>query len=192
MNEFFYRFPGPFVYISEIENHSRWKEHVKETVENWQDSQPSSFLEKGSNLSTSYHSKNPVKEFLEPEFLKSVVWGPLDKALEKADLAAHPAKSHLQNIWFNDYPQGGNMGAHVHSNSEWSGIYIVEMSQPNPTFFMYNSTSNSPAFCTSLNTEENAKEGNVIIFPSHLVHWVHTTCEERLTVSFNVGSTYSR
>jgi hypothetical protein len=192
MSELFYRFPGPFVYITELENHPKWKEHVKKSVEGWQNPQTTPVLEIGSNLSTSYHAKTPPKEFLEPEFLKDVVWNPLDKALEKADLAARPSQSFLQNIWFNDYPEGGSLGAHVHSNSEWSGIYIVEMSQPNPTFFLYNSTSNSPAFCTSFNTEKDAKEGNVLIFPSHLVHWVHTTCEERLTVSFNVGSTYSR
>jgi uncharacterized protein (TIGR02466 family) len=191
MSEFFYRFPSPFVYITEIENHSEWKKHVKKSVKRWQNSQTKPFSEKGSNLLTSYHVKEPLNEFLDPVFLKAIVWDPLDKALEEADLAAQPSQSYLHNIWFNKYPEGGSLGAHVHPNSEWSGVYIVEMSQPNPTFFMYNSTSNSPAFCTSLDTEKSAKEGNVIIFPSHLIHWVHTTCEKRLTVSFNVGSTYS-
>ncbi len=99
--------------------------------------------------------------------------------------------------WMNSNPPGGFNAPHTHPGAHWSGVYYV--SQPevetgssgkieflNPRTDLPNwRIFNAPAF--SAKKAIRPEPGELILFPSYLVHWVYPneTAEERVTVAFN-------
>ncbi|MCK0094049.1 TIGR02466 family protein [Yoonia sp. F2084L] len=99
--------------------------------------------------------------------------------------------------WMNANPQGGFNAPHTHPGAHWSGVYYV--SQPD----VADGTSGMIEFLdprTDLpnwrilraNTFRPKRKirpaaGEIILFPSYLVHWVYPneTDDERVTVAFN-------
>ena len=77
---------------------------------------------------------------------------------------------------------------HEHTGAgDFSGIYLLELNETNKTHF-YCSGGNT-AMKLLANTR-NIPEGSIILFPSHLLHYV-TPCEaERATVSCNISLAY--
>jgi uncharacterized protein (TIGR02466 family) len=117
----------------------------------------------------------------------------------KADVGALGLKLFA---WMNANPPGGFNAPHTHPGAHWSGTYYV--SQPeveegssgrieflDPRTDLPNwRLLQAPAF--------NAKKairpmpGEMILFPSYLVHWVYPneTAEERVSIAFN--ATFSK
>jgi len=113
------------------------------------------------------------------------------------------AKSDLASLklrlfaWMNANPAGGYNAPHTHPGSHWSGVYYV--SQPDveegnsgmiefldPRTDLPNwRILKAPAF--KLKKKIRPVPGDMILFPSYLVHWVHPneTDEERVTIAFN-------
>lgn len=99
--------------------------------------------------------------------------------------------------WMNSNPPGGMNAPHTHPGAHWSGVYYV--SQPkvetgksgkieflNPRTDLPNwRLLNAPAFGAKKSIRP--EPGEMILFPSYLVHWVYPneTEEERVTVAFN-------
>ncbi|MBW4706827.1 hypothetical protein KX928_03400 [Roseobacter sp. YSTF-M11] len=99
--------------------------------------------------------------------------------------------------WMNTNPPGGMNAPHTHPGAHWSGVYYV--SQPevetgksgkieflNPRTDLPNwRLLKAPAF--SAKKSLRPEPGELILFPSYLVHWVYPnqTDENRVTVAFN-------
>ena len=99
--------------------------------------------------------------------------------------------------WMNVTPVGGYNAPHTHPGAHWSGVYYV--SQPavekgesgkieflNPRTDLPNwRILNSPTF--GAKKAIRPQPGELILFPSYLVHWVYPneTDEERVSVAFN-------
>lgn len=99
--------------------------------------------------------------------------------------------------WMNANPAGGYNAPHTHPGAQWSGVYYV--SQPDveegnsgmiefldPRTDLPNwRIIDAPAF--KLKKKLRPKPGDMILFPSYLVHWVYPneTEEERVTIAFN-------
>ena len=99
--------------------------------------------------------------------------------------------------WMNANPTGGFNAPHSHPGAHWSGVYYV--SQPEPD----GATSGMIEFLDPRSGLPNwrllksrafkskrkmrPKAGELIIFPSYLVHWVYpnSSKEERVTIAFN-------
>ena len=99
--------------------------------------------------------------------------------------------------WMNANPPGGFNAPHTHPGAHWSGVYYV--SQPaaeggnsgmieflDPRSDLPNwRILNAPAFRSKKNIRPSP--GEMILFPSFLVHWVYPneTKEERVSIAFN-------
>lgn len=99
--------------------------------------------------------------------------------------------------WMNANPPGGFNAPHTHPGAHWSGVYYV--SQPeveagtsgmieflDPRTDLPNwRLLNASAFRAK--TKIRPEAGELILFPSYLVHWVYPneTHEERVSIAFN-------
>jgi len=100
--------------------------------------------------------------------------------------------------WMNANPQGAFNAPHTHPGAHWSGVYYV--AQPDTD----DSTSGMIEFIDArtdlphwrildaapfrLKKKLRPQPGDMILFPSYLVHWVYpnTVDQERVSVAFNV------
>lgn len=99
--------------------------------------------------------------------------------------------------WMNANPPGGFNAPHTHPGAHWSGVYYV--SQPavedgnSGMIEFLDPRSDLPnwrllkAATFSAKKKIRPEPGEMILFPSYLVHWVYpnTTEAERVTVAFN-------
>lgn len=101
------------------------------------------------------------------------------------------------NSWMNMNPPGGFNAPHTHPGAHWSGVYyvnqpatsggssgMIEFLDPRsdlPDWRLFNAA----AFQPKLRIRPQA--GEMILFPSYLVHWVYPneTDAERVTIAFN-------
>ncbi|NNE86513.1 MAG: hypothetical protein HKN27_00425 [Silicimonas sp.] len=99
--------------------------------------------------------------------------------------------------WMNANPPGGFNAPHTHPGAHWSGVYYV--SQPetedgtsgmieflDPRTDLPNwRLLRAPAF--RLKRKFRPAPGEIVIFPSYLVHWVYPneTDDERVSIAFN-------
>jgi uncharacterized protein (TIGR02466 family) len=99
--------------------------------------------------------------------------------------------------WMNVNPPGGFNAPHTHPGAHWSGVYYV--SQPEtesgtsgmiefldprsdlPNWRLFE----APAF--RLKRKLRPQPGEIVMFPSYLLHWVYPneTDEERVSIAFN-------
>lgn len=103
----------------------------------------------------------------------------------------------LADGWINVNPRGAYNAPHDHIGSFWSGVYYVKV--PADTegqggtieFLSPHKPLPSGGFIEAPITAQKIavrpKPGQALIFPAHLVHWVHPNDseEERITIAFN-------
>ena len=104
----------------------------------------------------------------------------------------------LESSWFSIMRKYTYHEEHHHMPSVWSGVYYVQADNDHPglTFVNRDQKQHWPRTGITQLTESNSPEvtspaetGNVIIFPSHVLHKVHQqmTDKERHMISFNYG-----
>ena len=104
----------------------------------------------------------------------------------------------LESSWFSIMRKYTYHEEHHHMPSVWSGVYYVKADQDHPglTFVNRDQKQHWPRTGITQLTESNSPEvtspadtGNVIIFPSHVLHKVHQQMvdKERHMISFNYG-----
>jgi hypothetical protein len=137
----------------------------------------------GTNHNT-YQTSIPRK-FIDNSFFLGYLINFGNVYLQAANIPASEQRPvHLRNysghydgydIWMNFTYKGDDNPLHNHAGS-LSGILYVKDSDGQPTHFPY------------INYTHQGKEGELIIFPSHLQHFVEIkqTDSERITVSFNL------
>ena len=112
----------------------------------------------------------------------------------KADMTALGLKMFA---WMNANPLGGFNAPHTHPGAHWSGVYYVaqpdvEIGSSGKIEFLDPRSDlpnwrllQAPAF--SAKKTIRPAPGELILFPSYLVHWVYPNeiDEERVTIAFN-------
>lgn len=103
----------------------------------------------------------------------------------------------LLNGWLNVNPPGGYNSPHQHSDAHLSGVYYVDVPKaksdaggaieflsPHPVRLL-STVIRSQLFSDRVRVQPKA--GDLIIFPSQLVHWVHPndSGKPRITAAFN-------
>lgn len=186
----FYKFLTDFIWTTHVKEHKKIKAELLKVIDstkkfcvsnsrigNWSCDLASSF----GNLSEDL----PTGELLREDFLNPIVWNPLDEMLKEPEIGKKikPKKSFLTNIWWNSYEPGHNQEIHRHGDSTFSGIYLLDLREENNTVFY--STGGDARF-DELKTTKDLVEGEVILFPSHLLHYVEQTKKRRATIAFNV------
>lgn len=187
-----YKFPTPFVYRIMNPNHDQMKDtlvsQILSLVENTDLSTPETW---NCSVTSSFNKR---VQFLETtDIVKTLVFDPIDK-LMKCDVVIpfNIRQVHLQHIWFNVYEPGQYQEVHTHKNYNvskntniiFSGIYVLSLDEKNPTSF-YNLSSS-----TMFQKEYHAtdiREGEIVIFPSCLPHYVNPCQKRRITISFNIS-----
>jgi uncharacterized protein (TIGR02466 family) len=103
------------------------------------------------------------------------------------------------NGWVNVNPPGGYIGPHAHPNGLISGSYYVSVPNeqgpggsiefvcPHAVSYM-GGFIKAPMLVDKLRV--HPKPGEVLLFPSQLLHWVlpNDSDEDRVTVAFNLGA----
>lgn len=116
----------------------------------------------------------------------------------KIGAAADVAKLGLKLFaWMNANPPGGFNAPHTHPGAHWSGVYYVtqpdvETGSSGKIEFL-DPRTDLPNWRLLQAPPFNAKKairpmpGEMILFPSYLVHWVYPneTPEERVSIAFN-------
>ena len=86
---------------------------------------------------------------------------------------------HIQNTWYQQYKQNDKHDWHCHKESNWSNIYYLELPKTTETLF----------FDTIKNEVKKVevKEGQLITFPSSLIHCSPENCtdDRKTIISFN-------
>ncbi len=147
-----------------------------------------------------WHSKGNLFESDAPsvQSVRDAAQDAVFKLTRKVSSRVDPESLDLKLFaWMNANPQGGYNAPHTHPGAHWSGVYYV--SQPG----IEEGSSGMIEFLAPRSELPHwgilqagafrgkqtirPKAGELIVFPSYLVHWVHPnqSSEERITIAFN-------
>jgi hypothetical protein len=182
-------FHNPFVFWTSVKNHAEIKDilvkNIKKTVNN-----PSAIHNHNEFTVTSYY--NQTYDYFTDEMLKNIIWDPLEQMHIEKNITT-PKSYTLDGLWWNYYYPGGFAKVHSHAPSDWSGVYIVHLEEPNSTNFYahYGSAPNS-GYMNQQQKMDMVNEGDVMIFPSFLEHSFDPCTKDRIIFAFDVVSNYDR
>lgn len=147
-----------------------------------------------------WHSEGNIFENETPciQTLRGAAVQAINLATRKIGARTDPGMLRMKLFgWMNANPPGGFNAPHTHPGAHWSGVYYV--SQPaveagnsgmieflDPRSDLPNwRILDASAFRTKKKLRPEA--GEIILFPSYLVHWVYPneSDEERVTIAFN-------
>ncbi len=169
----FVLFPGPFLYISEVNNHSEIKKSIVPFIRNHAKTLGEIDDPAEKAFSSYYAKNNTFFEFLHINgFLDHIIWNPLDSMMEQMPYEKNHVitKSNLKQVWYQYYKTaGGHHREHTHGGATFSGIYILHSTEPNKTIFFGNGPANQ-TYQKFRHDTHYLSEGHVIIFPSELYH----------------------
>lgn len=172
-------FQPQFVFHTPANNHQQNKEYIISRLNHDVATQS----DMGNALTT--NGQLDLSPFTQT-ILTDIVWNPFDQMLQELQCAYTPKESKLQSIWWNYYQPGQYTEPHKHIDSDFSGIYLLHLNEPNNTMFYQNGESGSfPLFDEYIHTKD-VPEGSTILFPSRLLHWSLPTVKERYVVIFNI------
>ena len=183
-----YEFDSPFVYWTEVNNHKTIKDSLVPTIKALSKSDTNTVTVDGS-ISSYYHQTYP---YINKSMLTDIVYNPVQQKIEEKGFDK-PEKFEIDGFWWNNYQAGGNTRVHKHSRSDWSGIYLLHLEEPNTTTFIaqYGEAPNTD-FMNKNKTMDEVTEGHVMIFPSFLLHYAQPSIKNRIIISFDVICHYER
>lgn len=130
--------------------------------------------------------------------LRDVVETSVMEATRKIAAKVDPETLRLKLFaWMNANPRGGYNAPHTHPGAHWSGVYyvsqpevdtgssgMIEFIAPRSDLSHWRLLQ-APAF--SLKRNFRPAVGELVLFPSYLVHWVYPNeiDEDRVTIAFN-------
>jgi uncharacterized protein (TIGR02466 family) len=191
-NDSFHFFPSPFVYHYEVPEHDVIGAELKSKLNKFYDSYHTNeqytwnaSKVNSSEMCTNFHHSQKHNRWYTDYDLECIIWNPLDKLL--LHLKNGNAKCVLKDIWWNVYQKGDYASWHNHGNFGISGLYLLELNEPNKTIFTYQDHYMTKlASDTEYYRTPDVKEGTVLLFPSALYHYVDPSEERRMSISFNV------
>jgi uncharacterized protein (TIGR02466 family) len=157
------------------------------------------FVNKHSKLTYSNLSNVTSKNTYildEPELanIKQIITETINTYIEKVDKPKSSVKLYVTQSWLNYTKKGGYHHSHNHPNSYISGIIYFNVDSIKDSITFYKSGYNqleidtdTPDIYNSKSWWFNVKIGDIVIFPSSLVHGVNTvtTDKTRISLSFN-------
>jgi hypothetical protein len=120
------------------------------------------------------------------DLIEQSIYPALDQLFVEMPDLNKPQSSNVTDIWYNHYAPGHFQEVHTHtSRLDLSGIYILKLEEQNKTvFYSYPTANNRLSHAVKQTTE--VKEGDIMLFPAELLHYVLPCEKDRITVSFNV------
>jgi predicted 2-oxoglutarate/Fe(II)-dependent dioxygenase YbiX len=125
------------------------------------------------------------------DLIVSCIYPALDNMLKEIPMIT-PKTSKVVSIWYNYYEKGSTQEVHTHTSKEctFSGVYILKTNEINKTVF-YSYGSSLIKYSNASKQLKEAKEGDIILFPSHLLHYVLPCESERITIAFNIDCEFT-
>lgn len=207
----FHTFKTEFLYHQRINNYEKINEYIIDKVEQMAGGEGVCW--DLSKLKTTYFGGN--NDFLRQDFiLDEIIWNPLDNMMEEyTDQIPFgidsPIHSLVNEIWYNVYREGEYQEIHNHQgpikligdryyHTNFSLIYLAELPPggKNTTVFTKPQTIFGNLGSTRDNIDtgkiEDIGAGSVLIFPSHLDHYVipFYGAGRRITVAANLITAY--
>lgn len=182
-----YIFPSEFIFWSKNALHEKHKDallpKIYANLEATKDKQKGIWL---SEVNTEYFDRDtPIQKYM--DLITDAIYPALDAMFKEIPNIRHPATSKVHNIWYNQYEPTGNSGqeVHTHPESDYSGVYFLELVEKNTTMF-YSHLASVGKTTNSLKETDFIEEGDILIFPSALMHYVLPPKKQRVTVAFNI------
>lgn len=93
-------------------------------------------------------------------------------------------KFDIQNIWFQQYAEGGIHGWHVHTQCQWTNVYYLDLPEECPQTELINPYDQKTII------KLDVKEGDLLTFPSFVIHRApkNITNKTKTIISFNSDS----
>ncbi len=187
-----YIYPSDFLFWGRANNHSKIKEQLYSKIKNK--------LSDTESKQTQFWLCDVNTEFFDPanevvnkylDLITTSIYPLLDQMFSEIPNIQKPTSSVVSKIWYNHYEKAQYQEVHSHSvNSTLSGIYLLHLEEPNKTvFYSYGSSVNLLSTPTKQLTE--AVEGDIIIFPSNLLHYVLPCEKNRVSIAFNITCEFS-
>lgn len=194
MSELF-NFPSSFVYTEKIANHAQIKSMILKDIislaENNTNKESDYFKRTGkysNSPGSGTYNESMLSILLKYKVENSIIWEPLDRMLkhEKLNISKYPKQSVIHSAWYNMYKENSHHRIHSHLGaSTFSGIYILDIEGENSTTFVQDGIDiKAKSYCPKVD------EGTVIIFPSDLLHEVPPVKGSKISIAFNIQSSF--
>lgn len=124
------------------------------------------------------------------EVVALAVYPALDAMVKTMGFRA-PKFSQVTEIWYNYYEANSFQEVHSHSGggkNVLSGVYNLMLDEPNK-LVVYSQNASYSSFVKPAH-QVLAGEGDIIIFPSNMLHYVLPCEKPRVTISFNIDCTF--
>jgi len=179
-----YIFPTDFIFWTKAKNHEAnkvaLKEIVKSRLEETVGAQSKKWL---CDVNTEFFNQDNNGKY--KDLVVAEIYPALDELFTEIPTLKMPKVSTVDNIWYNHYSIGENQEVHTHFGAALSGIYFLELNEPNNTIF-YSYSASMSQLGEEVKKTEFIKEGDIVLFPSHLLHYVLPSTKERTTIAFNI------
>jgi hypothetical protein len=189
MSEGFFSFATDFVFVTRAKTHNEIKAELLPKIEA---SLPTTAGQhKGRwlcDVNTEFFSmvKNDTKysRLIHTEVFPAVV-----DAMKQQTHFYKPATAEIVDIWYNRYSTAGTQEVHTHgTEGTFSGVYVLEAAEESPLVFFSPQAANAAFLDGTFRPHLN--EGDIVLFPNHLPHYVLPCTSVRTTISFNVLCTF--
>lgn len=183
-----HNFNAPFLHWEEVPQHHQIKSILLPKIQQHQQQYGS--IESGGAISTFWA---PVKDnalILGKDLIDAIIWRQFDKMVEERQFSPTIVESRVSHVWFNSYQPGDYAIAHHHTNADFCGIYLLDSPDKNNTLFHTNTSSAQYPFDTGPYFTDHIAEGNVMFWPSYLMHSAIPCKTDRTVVVFNILSGY--
>jgi hypothetical protein len=198
--------PTAYIYKYSVPNHQEIKQILLPKILNEYESNKhkKSYRwnpDSQSNITTNYSIRD--SSLLSHQQQLDIVWNAMDamfdvmydenSIIRPSDEV--PIQSKLNSCWWNVYNEGDYVELHNHYHAGVSGFYILDLpdNQTNSTVFAYQNLYplSSKTSMTELRYyAEDAIEGDVLLFPSSLNHYVNPSKGRKVSISFNIEVTF--
>jgi hypothetical protein len=186
-----YIFPVEFLVWGKNPFHQKHKEAllpaVRRMLNTTKDKQKGSWL---CEVNTEFFDRaKGVAKYV--DLITDAIYPALDAMFDEVPNLKKPTTSVVRDIWYNHYSAASQNGQEVHTHTEcaYSGVYFLDLSEPNKTVFFSHLASISGT-TPSHKTTDFIEEGDILIFPSTLMHYVMPAERSRTTIAFNIECQY--
>lgn len=195
-------FPGPYIFHRSIEQHTMHKQSILNKIMNEYNVNVNrrDYLwvpDSRSGVITNYSQQNT--SLLTQEQYRDIIMSSVDILLREIyadDSPVRPSKelpirSSIREVWWNVYHENDYVIPHNHGPRGISGVYIVDMneSEENTTTFLFDNPyalSHDIPLWEQRYQASYAKEGDILLFPSSMNHYVDRVNGRKVSLSFNV------
>ena len=195
-------FRPEFVYYQPVDNHEKHKKFILDSI------QPEvNRRRKQSNLPQD-QLDIAITNFFSPdrpndtaagttqlnytdEFFHDIINVPISNMYKEINLRDPlPTSTVVKEMWWNYFFPGRYTEPHIHLDADFSLIYLVKLEEENKTRFFRNGRSARVPLFEQYYDTNHITEGNVIIFPGSMLHWVQPVMKERCTFIANILTEY--